>query len=525
MKRTALVVIATLIAAIGVAEPCKTPASGPRSIAVISDLHFGPGMSAEAAAFEDFRWPRALSAFLVRLNEEYGQNIDLVIAGDLFELWQHPTVPCPDARGDRGCSIDDIGKVAEAAVNAHKPELESIGRFASRNGNHVYVIPGNHDASLMLDGVWKTVSDAIGGGDNVTRVTSGRWFSADCRVAVEHGHQIGQDLNRFPDWPRVVVTKDSRDYVFRPWGEAFVADQFNQAEKDYPLVDNVLPLTAGLKLYLDEHSIAHDARDLANFMAFSIFRTSFRQKLNLNVYSESSAATKWDVKEARKLGYHLVASSMPDGDLDRDKLLASSDSQWKEARQIFDERLADATATSDDEMSTFCDLAAEYAHQRELDKTAAGERVQCSQALLIAAAAASIPERYVLASHVSEIQKTQRKIRYFIYGHTHQYVTPFPVRLTSGVTAVVLNDGAFQRLTSLQTLSEVNARKRKNDLGEKSSLLKSRLEDLPPCYSFAVVSYEKGIPAPDVKIWSFGENYRTGTIYRPEALGNICEPR
>jgi len=530
MKRIGLVFFVFLVAARAVAlQPCKTPTTGSRPIVVISDLHFGPGMGTDVAAFEDFRWPRALKAFLDALPEKLGLNIDLVIAGDLFEFWQHPTVLCANSSANLGCSADDIGKVAEAAISAHTVELQSIGRFASHGGNHVYVIPGNHDAALLLDNVWNKVAAAIGGtASNVTRVSEGRWASADCRVAVEHGHQIGHDLNRFPDWPRITAGNDGHEYVWKPWGEAFVADQFNHVEKNYPLIDNVLPLTAGLKLYLDEHTIGRDARDVASFLSFNIFRTSWRQKVALNVYSDSSPASKWDVDKARDLGYRLMASAMPRNDPDRRKLLESSDDTWKEVRHVIDERLADHGATSDEEIATLCDLAADYAKEHSLRSNSAevlAEGVQCQQGLAVAIATALIPERRILTSHVSNIQKTQPKLRYFIYGHTHQYVSPFPVLLESGVSAMVLNDGAFQRLVSMDTLLAAYRRRHKNEVGEKSSALKTSFDDLPPCYSAAIVEYNRGIAVPGVWVWVFGESFRSGTLYKADALGNVCNLR
>ena len=152
--------------------------------------------------------------------------------------------------------------------------------------------------------------------------------------------------------PPATARKDNREYVWKPWGEAFVADQFNHIEHDYPLIDNVLPVTAGLKMYLDEHTVPQNARDVASFIGFNILRTSLKQKIVLNVYTDSSPTKGWDVGKARDLGYRLVASGMPDDDPDRDKLLKSSDGTWTDTRQLLTERLADRSASSDEDVAT-----------------------------------------------------------------------------------------------------------------------------------------------------------------------------
>jgi hypothetical protein len=61
-----------------------------RFLAVISDHHMGLGRNAAGAwsPTEDFRWPKALKGFLDSLSQRGNHAVDLVVAGDLFELWQ-----------------------------------------------------------------------------------------------------------------------------------------------------------------------------------------------------------------------------------------------------------------------------------------------------------------------------------------------------------------------------------------------------------------------------------------------------
>src|SRR5947199_6989910 len=85
----------------------------PRPIVVISDLHFGVGKSGEEwDRLEDFRWNTALRGFLDKVSTRFGNAVDLVVAGDLLELWQHPKICCQGCGADLGCRVTDIEKIA-----------------------------------------------------------------------------------------------------------------------------------------------------------------------------------------------------------------------------------------------------------------------------------------------------------------------------------------------------------------------------------------------------------------------------
>src|SRR5688500_17209199 len=109
----------------------QAPASGSRSVVVISDLHMGPGRDAAGTwhPYEDFRWRAEFVAFLDAVNAQ-GGDIDLVINGDLFELLQSPTTPC----GDAGCTVPQAVQRLATAATAHADELIAIGRFAAARG-------------------------------------------------------------------------------------------------------------------------------------------------------------------------------------------------------------------------------------------------------------------------------------------------------------------------------------------------------------------------------------------------------
>jgi UDP-2,3-diacylglucosamine pyrophosphatase LpxH len=233
-----------------------------RSIYVISDLHMGVGRTngEDWHLLEDFRWPRAFDGFLTQIRKDNPGGVDLVIAGDFLELWQHPTVSCIKSSDyECGCSITEMQLIVKDVINAHKTEFDAIGNFLAEGKNRVFIIPGNHDAAIIEDEIWALLSQAVRkGNERFNLVKSGTWFSDDNKVAIEHGHQNAFDANFFPNWPES-VTKNCDDVkrFFRPWGENFVQTLYNDVEKDFILIDNLIPESRGTSIYY-QYTKQHD---------------------------------------------------------------------------------------------------------------------------------------------------------------------------------------------------------------------------------------------------------------------------
>src|SRR3990170_7206515 len=128
-----------------------------RSIVVIGDLHMGPGRDASGNwhAVEDFRWRDDFIRFLDAVNTQGGGRTDLVINGDLFELLQSPSVPCHHNDPRFGCTAAEAQQRLDAVIKAHDAELAAIGKFAMAGSNRVHVVPGDHDAALLVPEVWQ----------------------------------------------------------------------------------------------------------------------------------------------------------------------------------------------------------------------------------------------------------------------------------------------------------------------------------------------------------------------------------
>ncbi len=120
-----------------------------------------------------------MKGFLDFLSQRGNHAVDLVIAGDLFELWQPPQhVKCVGASADLGCTVDEMVAIAEVVARAHAPELGLLAEFAERGENRVHLIPGNHDAALLLAPVWQKFSVPLRAANGrVLLVRSGIWAS------------------------------------------------------------------------------------------------------------------------------------------------------------------------------------------------------------------------------------------------------------------------------------------------------------------------------------------------------------
>ncbi len=187
---------------------------------MISDLHFGLGSRSE---LEDFRWPHALGGFLSHVGAWGADQVDLVILGDLFELWQHPDVACRRQNRDQGCTDQEISAVVAEIARVHRPDC---GCSASSQ----FVAPTTSGSFLAIttplscsDSVWGIIVAAIGASsDRVSQAEDGVWVSSDGRVVAEQGHQIGEDVNKFRDWPTVtapcLVGGNTRSCLIKTWG-------------------------------------------------------------------------------------------------------------------------------------------------------------------------------------------------------------------------------------------------------------------------------------------------------------------
>ena len=460
-----------------------------RQLVVISDLHLGVGKRTESAwyPYEDFRWPKALNGFLTEIGKAGNQQVDLVIAGDFLELWQPPDQISCDGLANAKCSTKTMAAMTQHMVNAHGVELRALADFAEKGNNKLYIVPGNHDAALLVPEVWSILAKALRADKGrVALVSTGIYTTPDGSVVIEHGHQIGADVNAFSHWPQLIQHHGGKDYIDSPWGERFVQTLFNEKEKAYPIIDNLSPEAAGARLLMEDRGAWGSASDMARFVKFNLFDTTLAQK-GQSLGRPGAAPPTCTKEQAKGLGYRFFTEALPAEDTIR-KAVEANDPQ---AKQVQAELTVLAENLPDDELADIC--------SKRTDNSTLGAT---AQHLFVR------PEN-VMRKHLEKRSAEFPAMKVFIYAHTHQLEQPWKVGLSMTDNITVLNTGAFQRLIDM---AGYDVRVKKMSLAKRSDgLSKISLESLAPCYSFVrVAAASDGTRRPATLIWKMDETQKPG---------------
>lgn len=477
MLRLAALVICTALLADQAAAP---PA---RSIVVISDLHMGPGRddSGNWHPYEDFRWRDEFISFLDALNAP-GGDVDLVINGDLFELLQSPSVLCTHPDPKIGCSLSDALQRLFIAVKSHAGELAALGKFAAAGNNRIHVVPGDHDAALLVSETWQRVEAAIGApAGRVSLVASGRWISPDGRVHVEHGHQLPLSADRFPRWPRVTVMDGRRTHMERPWGEQVIQPFYDRTETKYPIVDNIAEEGVGAK-FVAAAGHVDAADDAAAMLRFFLTKTTWQQ-FRMDLDDGDVQAPAWDLPRIRgDLGAFLAAS------------LPSDDPFAPIAKKADPARLGEAGShLTDQEIVAICDYRAAIRRaRRRMERVLtqlSGVGAPMTECPRVADTVGSAFEYYWRSrdDQIARYIPRARELDVIVLGHTHLLDRPFRPLGDEGVT--VVTSGAWQRTIHPNDLKAIEA----------------PLESLPPCYSFVQIPAASGTRTAQPRWWRLNE--------------------
>ncbi len=483
VRAASLIVVLVLVLVAARAESAEH-----RPAVFISDLHFGLGANDPK---EDFRWSTALSSFLDHTEAAYPSGADLVILGDMLELWQPPTgVECTSGDANYGCTIPQMEELARLIVKAHAADLERLGVFASRNNNRLIVVPGNHDSALLIKSVWAIVEPTFKAlpPSRVVFEPSGVW-SPDGLVVAEHGHQIWPDVNLYKTWPVVWGTKNGTVRMLRPWGEYFVQRLYNKEEDQYPLIDNLTGSSAGVKYRMHDRGTIGTLADVARFIRFVLLETSSPQQVSL-LGDEASApnAVKWDVEYARSLGSKLVVLGLPAKD-PMSVLLESRTADAAAIRTEIDEALRAPSVMSDDEVRGLCDAAAELQKRSICLRPNLGEAAKTLHL---------IPRSHIIRTHLEKRLKDYPNLSIFIYGHTHKLEEPWDLKLSHGENVTIVNTGAFQRLIDDESFRAAATREH---MTPEEALKKLPFSELPPCHSVVTVTYDGNSPSVVLQNW------------------------
>jgi len=222
---------------------------------IISDLHIGAGYVELGNALEDFNVDEDFVAFLDTLvdrSEAEDLDMELIVAGDMFEFLQVPHVDIFEpgkhyaARVYASSSEEHSIRKTRIIAAGHPLVFQALHSFMKRDGprRRITIIKGNHDINLHWNGVRTILRDSMGATGELysclhfesRRVhREGLW--------VEHGNQYTEKINRFDDFedPR---DPNRREQLALPAGSRFVFNFLNALERERYWVDGVKPITA-----------------------------------------------------------------------------------------------------------------------------------------------------------------------------------------------------------------------------------------------------------------------------------------
>jgi UDP-2,3-diacylglucosamine pyrophosphatase LpxH len=517
-----LAAIAVATATLAAARLTSQAAASSRSIVLVSDLHFGEGRDASGAwhPYEDFRWPDEFAAFLQTIGENGKGSVDLVLNGDTFELLQSSRAGCGSIP-DLGCSDGEAMARVQRVLAAHDAEMKALAQFARSGSNRVIFVPGDHDAALLFPLIGRRVASALAAPAGRVEVAArGYWLSSDGKVYAEHGHQIGFSAHRFEHWPQVIVRRDGRDRLARPWGERTIQDIYNRLELQYPIIDNIALAGMGVKYALaaEKDSDTGGASGVPALLRYLLFLTSWQQ-FRMELDGGEVQPPTWDMTQVRAQGASFLVSALPDDD--PFKPVA--------ARALAEGHLARSMEElSDDELTMICDYRAALRRSRRRFEqfvsqfTPRGPVIpECPRT---PDTRGSIFDYFwrsrdlMYMRHIEAVTRqlpTKTQPLVVVQGHTHLAdrsqsnanaisgglltIPPegfSPARGT--LTPNVVNGGAWQR-----TMTPVQLERLKTEraLPERDFLRSLSPEDLPPCYSFVHVPAYTDTPAPRVRYW------------------------
>ena len=471
-------------------------AQNPRLTVFISDTHFGVGKTQDGKwhAYEDARWAPEFKLFIEELNRQGNGQIDLILNGDTFELWQSLENDCLYPDENLSCTEVESLRRLKTVIAAHQAELDSIRAFAVAGDNRVFILPGNHDVGLRFPAVAAEVLRAIGAPtDRVKIPTDGFWLSADGMIYAEHGHQIGRDPNLFSNWPNPFVGKNGVIHLQRPWGEQFVQRFYNSFEMKYPIIDNIMDEVVGVRYGFAAEGTIGVSKALGRFFVFYILQSSWTQ-IGQSLGGQNGA--QWDTAAIRKRGDRFFPESIPNDD----PLRTLVEKSLKDGS--FGLKLSDLT---EKEIQSICDVRAAIVAEDTRNHKAPRVTL-CPKATLGSIATTLTTSRdFIFQTHLTDTASRLRALgntrpfSLFVFSHTHlaeASYSPFD-RSSSSWRPIVVNTGAWQRTISAQQLESLM---RDKGLKEKD-VLKLEPENLPPCYPVIMVAPYSSTPQSLLRYW------------------------
>jgi UDP-2,3-diacylglucosamine pyrophosphatase LpxH len=451
-------------------------------------------------ATEDFRWHAEFADFLEAASAQGAGRVDLIFAGDTFDLWQSLDDKTCDYESlqneigkralDLGCTQDEaLARFARVEVQ-HKSFFKSVGRFVMQGENRVTLLPGNHDAALLFPEVSKAVLKAFPktARPRIHIASESYWISADGMIYVEHGHQIGADPNCFQKWPKgSFLQNKGKLHLRKPLGEQFVQKLYNRYESEFPTIDNLSEEVLGAWYAIKARGLLGTLEELGRAIRFIFTQLSWDQvdqilgEDGVPIWKLDVELAKLDTSEKR---WKFLVESRPRGDpfrtpfagvdfaalpvqapFSKEEVEAICDRRWLLRKQVPGSGIQECESTG--ELGAISEKVAEFRNPKTKNERFRRHLTNTQAAI----PTGSRPNTW---------------FAFFVYGHTHKEEADYaPFDVTANWKPVVYNSGAWQRTATPEAWCTIA---RSKGYSDAEALEKLKPEDLPPCYSFVTVA-------------------------------------
>lgn len=259
------------------------------------------------------------------------------------------------------------------------------------------------------------------------------------------------------------------------------------------MIDNLSPEATGVRYRIADRGLVLSVVDIARFLAFNLFETSLMQKEG--VLGGDNATIVWNETVGRQLGHRLFADALNEKDPFRETLLANNEDAAS-LRVELDRYAADPARLSAAEVETLC---TQMALRTSVSKSCRDDTMGAVMQGLFRT------KRSVMTDHLAMRQEEPRlrRMRLFVYSHTHQLEEQWPVQATELSEVLVFNTGAFQRVVDE---SGFLARASQRNVTPAEALRILSVEELAPCYTAVLVGPGSVEPRGRTVRWLMGEN-------------------
>lgn len=205
---------------------------------IISDLHLGKGrVLADGGinSLEEFYYSEKLMEFIqyysTGIYKDY--EVELIINGDFLNFLQ------VDYRGHFLTVITESValEIMKSIVMGHLQVFEALKVFASKTGNVITYIVGNHDQAMLFPACRAYLNEMVGVPIRFKNIVY--FFDG---IHIEHGH-MHEAANRL-DPKKFFLKKDVAEPVLNlPLGSHFFVDFVMKIKHKYPYVDKIRPFS------------------------------------------------------------------------------------------------------------------------------------------------------------------------------------------------------------------------------------------------------------------------------------------